>query len=94
MKETVKNLAAVVPVAKVPVLRKLVPQVSVKLVAPAVVMENVISWPTAPAEAPLNVQAPVGVIVTILVAIGTDIAPVVAGAAASPIIGGAWVEGS
>ena len=78
---TVKKRAEVVPVASVPVLRKLVPHVNVKLDVPLVVIENVSNRPVIPPE-PLNVHAPVGVIVTMSVVIDTVIVPVVAVVAA------------
>ena len=81
---TAKNLALVVPVAKVPVFLKFVPHVSVKLVTPLVVMANVVICPATPPEA-LKVQAPVGVIVSTARSIVAVIAPVVAGKAPVPM---------
>lgn len=72
-----KKRAEVVPVASVPVFLKFVPKVSVKLDTPLVVMANVSLRPVVPPDA-LNVQAPVGVIVTMSVVIETVIVPVVA----------------
>ena len=74
---TEKYRAAVVPVASVPVFRKLVPHVKTRLVVPTVVIANVQRCPAAPPEA-LNVQAPVGVIVRTPSPIATVIVPVVA----------------
>lgn len=76
-----KNLAETVPVASVPVLRKFVPKVSVKLETPLVVIENVSVFPVVPPLA-LNVQDPVGVMVTMSVVMPTVIVPVVADVAA------------
>lgn len=81
---TAKNLALVVPVAKVPVFLKFVPHVSVKELVPLVVIANVTNCPVTPPEA-LNVQAPVGVIVMTEVVMLTVIVPVVAEVAAEPM---------
>ncbi len=85
IKVTVKNRADVVPVASVPVFLKLVLHVSVKDVIPDVVIENVTLCPATPPLA-LNVQLPVGVMVTTLEVILTLIVPVVALVAAAPDI--------
>jgi hypothetical protein len=60
--ETENFLPDVVPVASVPAALKFVPNVSVKLDTPLVVMMKVQRPPAFPPVA-LNVQAPVGVIV-------------------------------
>ena len=77
-KATEKNRALVVPVAKVAVFLKFVPNVKTKLDTPEVVTANVTRFPAVPPLA-LNVQAPVGVIVlTPEVVISTVMVPVVA----------------
>lgn len=83
MNDTQNVLAVVVPVASVAVTLKLVLQVSVKLDVPLVVTMNVQRAPAFPPE-PLNVQAPVGVIVVTPSPLGivTVIVPVVAEVAA------------
>src|SRR4051812_12714133 len=82
MNVTVKNRAVVTPVANVPVFLKFVPQVSVKLDAPEVVIEKTTICPATPPLA-LNVHEPVGVMVTIDVVMLTVIVPVVADVAAA-----------
>lgn len=84
-KATEKNRALVVPVAKVAVFLKFVPNVKTKLDTPEVVTANVTRFPAVPPLA-LNVQAPVGVIVlTPEVVISTVMVPVVAEVAAAPV---------
>jgi hypothetical protein len=76
-KQITNVLAETVPVAKVAVVLKFVPNVKTRLVVPLVVITKATSCAIPPPLA-LKVQAPVGVTVIIAVVIGTVMVPVLA----------------